>query len=256
MIGEILGGLVARSAEKRQRRNQLSDQASQFTRLRDAAVAGGFNPLTALQATGGSGQGFVPGSGNEMTSGAFFAEAFARGADTFFNTPSKVDIEAETIKQQAQAYMLDRQAAAHNPYRNFGFALTRQGNALPARRVGVPAMASTRDKFSVANSVLPAPVLGGVPVPDSFLDRSSGAYVANRYFESAPGWMGAQQFEDAYGDVAGSVYGVAKFATDVGHNFGLYARRKYNAWRKPALSPAQIAWRKKHPNSMSVEISK
>lgn len=253
MIGQILGGLFARSAEKRQRRNQLADQASQFTRLRDAAVAGGFNPVTALQATGGSGQGFVPGSGNEMTSGAFFAEAFARGADTFFNTPSKVDIEAETIKQQAQAYMLDRQAAARNPYRNFGFSLTRQGNALPARRVGVPAMASAKDKFD-ANFKLARPVVGSIAVPDRTLDRSPGIYLENRYMSGTPGWTPAQDFEDAYGDVGGSVYGIAKLARDAWHNWRSYeagAKRNYAGFllkKDAAAQSRRLLMRKLHPN--------
>lgn len=51
-----LGALQARSERKAAQR----DQANQFVQLKDAALRAGFNPLTALQSTGGAGFGGLP----------------------------------------------------------------------------------------------------------------------------------------------------------------------------------------------------
>lgn len=70
----FIGGIFSSSAQKRQNRAAqkqaqheravaLEDDASRFERVRDAAVRGGFNPLTALQ-FGGTTGGF--GSGRAM----------------------------------------------------------------------------------------------------------------------------------------------------------------------------------------------
>lgn len=55
-LGSSIGAsLDAKDAAKKERKRALGDSALQFARLRDAAVTGGFNPLTALVATGGQG---------------------------------------------------------------------------------------------------------------------------------------------------------------------------------------------------------
>ena len=254
----LLGGLLDRRANRRaaerdyqrSRADFLGDGAEQFVRLRAAAKKGGFNPLTALMATGG-GQGYQGAAGNTLSSGAIFSQAIARGVDTYFNTPDPADVEAETIRRQATSDMVNRAAAARDPFQNFGYALTKVRPFSRAVESGLPGMITRRD-LTLANIGLRAPVVGSVGVPERFLDRGSGSFVANRYWEAAPGWSPTEQVENEYGDLVGALYGVAKVSTDVGHNFGLFARRKYDAWSKPSERP--LVFHKSKPNALRVEI--
>ncbi|AYP28801.1 MAG: hypothetical protein [Microviridae sp.] len=64
VAGKLLGGLFGRKSAKkaaaRARAQALEDRRNQFSELRDAAHRGGFNPLSALQATGTGGFADLP----------------------------------------------------------------------------------------------------------------------------------------------------------------------------------------------------
>lgn len=81
VAGPIIGGLFAASAAKRARKDALDDQSKQFSRLRDAAIRGGFNPLTVLQATGGGGFGNLPSSAPPLASIELLTGAISSGID-------------------------------------------------------------------------------------------------------------------------------------------------------------------------------
>lgn len=104
-------------------------QGIDYKKLRDDAQAAGFNPLTALMAGGGAGyqRDFNP----SLASGAFVGEALQRGLDTYFNTPSAADREAERLRVQfEQEAANQRQVNASLP-RQFGYALTQAQPYLP-----------------------------------------------------------------------------------------------------------------------------
>lgn len=58
--GKLLGGFMARNAAKNERKTALNDESVKFERLREAAIRGGFNPLTALQNGGLAGLSGLP----------------------------------------------------------------------------------------------------------------------------------------------------------------------------------------------------
>jgi len=58
--GKLLGGMMARNAAKNERKTALNDEMVKFERLRESAIRGGFNPLTALQNGGLAGLSGLP----------------------------------------------------------------------------------------------------------------------------------------------------------------------------------------------------
>jgi hypothetical protein len=88
----LLGGIFGSRSRKKAEQRAAAQRANQFVDLRAAAEKGGFNPLTALMATGGS--GFQPQpQGPKLGTGDFIADALSRGADSYFNTIDRKAIE-------------------------------------------------------------------------------------------------------------------------------------------------------------------
>lgn len=77
----LIGGLFGMGAAKKARRQALYDARHKFEVLRDAAIRGGFNPLTALQATGGAGYGAFPSSAPPLASVELLTGALQGAAD-------------------------------------------------------------------------------------------------------------------------------------------------------------------------------
>ncbi len=68
VAGNVVGAVASISSQNKARRQSKQDAANKFVDLRDAAIAGGFNPLTALQATGGAGFGAYTSSAPPLAS--------------------------------------------------------------------------------------------------------------------------------------------------------------------------------------------
>lgn len=90
VLPSLIGGIFgSKKKETTQRIN--------FKQLRDDAKAAGFNPLTALGATGGAGN--VTTTTPALASGDFLAEALDRGLTAWSNQAQlKKDAEAEQLK--------------------------------------------------------------------------------------------------------------------------------------------------------------
>lgn len=58
--GSLLGASMSRNAAKNERKTALNDEMVKFERLREGAIRGGFNPLTALQNGGLAGLSGLP----------------------------------------------------------------------------------------------------------------------------------------------------------------------------------------------------
>lgn len=77
----LVSGVLGIFGAKKRRKQARSDQKKQFERLREAAERGGFNPLTALQSTGGAGFGALPSSAPPLASIDFIRDALSGVAD-------------------------------------------------------------------------------------------------------------------------------------------------------------------------------
>lgn len=141
-------------------------QGVDYVKLRRDAEAAGFNPLTALLA--GGGQGYQREFNPELSSGSFIAEAVARGAETYFNTVSQRDAQAEAIKADHDAR--NQRAAlrdARTPTGGFGYDLSAQRPFVPAVvRAAPPLPPSGRVSQTVAQSAPARP-------PRNPLDRQA-----------------------------------------------------------------------------------
>lgn len=87
-VASLLGGLFGG-------RKKAKAPGVDYAKLRDDAIKGGFNPLTALMAGGGSGyqREFAP----TMSSGQFVADAIGRVVDTGFNRAGGDDPQAKSL---------------------------------------------------------------------------------------------------------------------------------------------------------------
>lgn len=79
-IPSLVSGVFGVLGAKQTRKDAQSDAANKFVDLRNAAIAGGFNPLTALEATGGSGFGNYPSSAPPLASIELLKGALDAGA--------------------------------------------------------------------------------------------------------------------------------------------------------------------------------
>lgn len=101
----VTGGLSLLSGLAGKKEQKAPETKFEFTKLRDAAQAAGFNPLTALRATGGQ-----PTSVHQpvppLSSASIIANALGTGAETYFaNQPDPVrdernKLEIELMKQE------------------------------------------------------------------------------------------------------------------------------------------------------------
>lgn len=123
VAGPLVGGIF--SAIQGNKARAAASQGTDFVRLRKNAERAGFNPLTALMATGGSGfqRSFAP----DLSTGAFISEAVSRAADTYFNQNVSSDAEAEGIKRKESIDAAVAEAMAYKPPPStFGYDLTSQ----------------------------------------------------------------------------------------------------------------------------------
>lgn len=145
---QLLGGVMANRGQERARRQSIADRNEQraydrdtFVRLREDAEKAGFNPLTALSATGGS-YGAAP-TPPALSSGQFIADAIGRAVDTGFNVYADgQDRQQRELDRQEQARIANLEfQRASAPYSSFGYGLTASVAVPGQREAGPPAMA-------------------------------------------------------------------------------------------------------------------
>lgn len=156
----ILGGLFGR---KKQTQSTVTD----FVKLRESAEAAGFNPLTALRASGGN--GFQTTTSPGLSSGEFIANALGVAVDDLVVDPTKKardDLELKLLQAQLddlqQSGRVAQGFAADVPVANFYSA----GNdPVP----GKPALASK----GAINGPFDAERLGGIPGDEDLMSAQS-----------------------------------------------------------------------------------
>lgn len=207
-----LTGLADNKRAKLERAQALSDVDNQFIRLRDAAEAAGFNPLTVLGAAPNSGMPThtVPALG----AGALITRAMGDGLQTWFNQNAGRDPEKEYLEKRllrAEAAKLEAQGRVAAG--GYGYDVT--GGGLGSSGSGA----------------------GGNGERDIQLSRHADWRVD-------PDVSPAQKIEDEYGDAVSWGYGVGKLAWDLGYNVGTRLRERYGpnvtAINKPALSGGNV----------------
>lgn len=193
-----ISSIAQRSAAKAQRNQAVGDQAEQFVRLRDAAEAAGFNPLTALRAnpTGG-----MVNPTPALASGSFVTDALGAGMQTYFNRDKILkDEERDMLERKLMRQELANmtmQGKAFEKSMNFGFGV---GNPTANNYTGADLGHTTLDKGLSFGGVTAA-VAG---------DTSD-----------------AEVWEKRYGDIASSVIGGAIAARDLGQ----WAGKAMNRWQ-------------------------
>lgn len=131
-IPSLLGGLFGGSSKPQQ-------QEINFKKLRDNALAAGFNPVTALRATGGQGFGVTPG----ISSAEFVANALGEGVrgalgyDPLARRREELEVdilqaELDQYKQRGSAYPGDAQGFPNPPQVPTAFDLAFDDPLLPA----------------------------------------------------------------------------------------------------------------------------
>lgn len=237
-----------------------------FQKMRDAAVSAGFNPLTALAsgALGGystdvnrtvyngagagggmnvaaqrapvasfSGGGFATsGAGYQrefnpaLSSGGFLGEALGRGLDTYFNRPLEGDPLADALRNAMGRRDVSQQVQAANPYRSFGYDLTKQRSFEPSVAGGRPPLAKAKDNVQQ--------IMGfDVTVPE----RSRSADDSEEWFGEAGGLLqGVANMADAVGYSIGRSTGLSEFGPWLSKTRSA-AKKRFKARKVPASDP-------------------
>lgn len=223
IIGKLAGGLAGKLFG-----GGKQESVTNFTALRNHALAAGFNPLTALKATGGA--GFTTTSGS-LSSNQFLAEAIADSAETWFNRDQIArDEEADRLKTEMMREELkDMKRRNTLPVQGFGYS--------------IPQVVTTTKAAQQE-----APVLGRVPssgvLPDAGRDLKTS--IAPWHVDGR--WSPAEDIETEYAEIGSLPYGVAKMANDLGWNIGTrigYGKLADTIGRAYRLSPkAKREWSK------------
>lgn len=114
----LLGGIFGRKAEKRaaarNRANEIEDARLKFTRLRESAELGGFNPLTALETTGGAGFAFSGGNVAPLASIAMITNGIREASKAFTGEAAqeqrRYDLETDLAKVRLDQVKAEIQA--------------------------------------------------------------------------------------------------------------------------------------------------
>lgn len=223
-IGSIFGG------------RKTTKSSVDYVAMRKNAEKAGFNPLTALQNGGSAGFARVSGP-PALSSTEAIANVLGTAADTWFNR-DKVAADAE---KEALEVALMRQELANlqKPsevvrQRDFGYSIPQVTTTS-----GLPHDAPT----PVLASRIPAPVAGTVPdgLPKRDLIAGGRKWQVNTSTSPAADWS------DEYGDVAETLIGIPKLASDAGVNLRGVVQDWYRDWRFNREVMASVPKRPKPP---------
>lgn len=120
---KIFGAVLGLASANKARGQAQEDAFNKFSDLRDAAIHGGFNPLTALEATGGAGFGAFPSSAPPLASVELLTGALQDGADELTGVAEtrratdrlNRDLAALRLDQARSGVVVDRGVPARGP---------------------------------------------------------------------------------------------------------------------------------------------
>lgn len=214
----LLGGLFGRKKQP---------QGVDFAKLRNDAQAAGFNPLTALMATGGA--GYSRSASPALSSASFVQEALERGIDTWFNQVER-DKEAENIKKAA--HLTAKANATSRSLDRFGYNLTQTRPYQPrVTWTPVPALAAN------PTGLPPKPRdvrLMPVRLPDG-QERRIPYDVATRLGIGPWGQVTPGDYAELVGEIRGEAESTVMFQ-EIGQNMGIPFFQREEHTESPALS--------------------
>lgn len=191
VVGKVAGGLVGKLFGSKKQ-----ETTTNFVALRNYAEAAGFNPLTALKASGGA--GFTTTS-PALSSNQFLAEAIADSATTWFNRDQIArDEEADRLRTELMREELkDLQRKNSLPAQSFGYSIPHVVATTKATQSETPALVE-EGRRTATNP--------GHVNDTNFLD---------------PRVVDAEAAEARYGDVAQEVAGARNMLSDNIYNYRL-----------------------------------
>jgi hypothetical protein len=220
-IGALIGAGASLLGASKARKAARYDNQIHFQTHRASAEAAGFNPLTALEATGGS----FGGSGGPppLASAELIADAVTSIHDEFTGRADearkRVELENDLLEIQVEQLRSGVAPAAQGPAQ-----LNTRGNA--ATRVGTTRRsAGTGEPYTQGN---PAFDMVGNPLTPSLT-------FGGRDWQSDPDTSDAEVFEQRYGDIGGSVAGAGVAFND----FNYYPNRINRIQRRDAIRADQ-----------------
>lgn len=145
MAPKLLGGIFSLFGASRARSQAKKDASNKFVDLRNAAIKGGFNPLTALEATGGSGFGAYPSSAPPLASVELLTGALEAGADELSGDAGRRR-SADELNNDLAVLRLDQARSGVVAYRPPSAANSMGGQPSLSGRV-TPTVATTRGGF-------------------------------------------------------------------------------------------------------------
>jgi len=118
---KLLGGFMANKAAQKARRQAKKDARNKFVDLRKAATKGGFNPLTALQATGGAGYGAgaYPSSAPPLASIDYLVDGLTGVGEAFTRTKEH-DRVSDRFNREMSERMVEDAAIASSGWAKSG----------------------------------------------------------------------------------------------------------------------------------------
>ncbi|WP_413876351.1 hypothetical protein [Albidovulum sp.] len=177
VAGPLAGGLFGGKKKE-------TKQTTDFVALRDSAEAAGFNPLTALKATGGA--GFTTTTHPGLSSGEFLAEAIGSGVQAW-SSFDPMQQQRDALEMEMMRAELDRIKSDARVTQGFaGGVPTARHEKLAAVEYGRPELADNPQRLTY----------GGIGW-DAQADTADAQIIENRY-----------------GDIVSSLYGVGVAARD------------------------------------------
>lgn len=148
----LVSGVFGMFGAKKRRKQARSDQKKQFERLREAAERGGFNPLTALQSTGGAGFGSLPSSAPPLASIDFIRDSLKGVSDEVTGVAAERRATDRFNRELAELQLEKAKAASENlsPSGPFAPRTRSVGNAPATARVPPLAQQGIHERFTAS----------------------------------------------------------------------------------------------------------
>ena len=243
--GSMFGGSKSRSAAKNQLAVQVAENAKQAELQREFAQKGvqwrvedakkaGLHPLYAIGAQGASfsPSAFIPGQAPTGDHYAQAGQALGRAADSYLNRKDAA-YDRYLSEEQRKASVIETRQRAR--------AARLQGDEIEDKLIR-----NRLNRQALAGAFATDLVAGeGTEVGPTRRTQSGSRSLAlaGRKWQNLPGWSPAEDTETEAGDLASSIYGIAKSGLEVPYN--LTATRYLWEWIRRGKGAASKFWRKR-----------
>lgn len=201
VAGPVIGGLFGKKDKP-----QTTTSTVNYVAMRDNAIKGGFNPLTALRNGGSAGHTTQTTSGGAMSSRGFIGEALSSGLQSAFAYDPNAEYKAGLETDIMEAQLENIQASTYKMNHAFG-------NNLP----------SATGRQRVAQT---APLVTGKALPFEAMP----ATVTNPWKNASvnPNYSDAEAGEARYAEIGAEAIGLRNAVVDTYHNSPNLRKWKWN----------------------------